>query len=86
MTPMVFAAASLGDKLDTVFYGFDMAVFEFFGSIQSGFMTQAAKFFTSFGDSVFVALLAVLAVVLSLYSSLIILLAVKIFPKKLLKS
>ncbi|MBE6937426.1 MAG: phosphatase PAP2 family protein [Ruminococcaceae bacterium] len=67
MTPMVFAAASLGDKLDTVFYGFDMAVFEFFGSIQSGFMTQAAKFFTSFGDSVFVALLAVLAVVLSLF-------------------
>ncbi|MBR6772607.1 MAG: phosphatase PAP2 family protein [Clostridia bacterium] len=67
MSPFVFAAASLGDKLDTVFYGFDMAVFEFFGSIQSGFMTAAAKFITSFGDSVFVVLLGVLAVVLSLF-------------------
>ena len=67
MSPFVFAAASLGDKLDTVFYGFDMAVFKFFGSIQCGFLTEAAKLITSFGDKIFVVLLAVLAVVLSLF-------------------
>ncbi len=67
MSPFVFAAASLGDKLDATFYGFDMAVFEFFGSIQSGFMTQLAKLITSLGDSVFVVALAVLAIALSLF-------------------
>lgn len=58
---------TLGESIDKVFYGFDMWVFHFFGSIQNTFLTYVAKFFTSFGDEAFVIPLAVVGVVLCFF-------------------
>ena len=59
--------ATLGDKFDTVFYGFDMWVYSLFGSIQCGFMNVLAKIFTSFGDENFIIPVALLAIILCLF-------------------
>lgn len=58
---------TLGQSIDKAFYGFDYAVFSFFGSIQNSFMTVIAKLFTSFGDEAFVIPMAILALVLVLF-------------------
>ena len=39
---------TLGNSIDTAFYAFNIAVFEFFAGIQNSFLTVLAKFFTSF--------------------------------------
>lgn len=67
MNPVLLAAATLGDKIDGAFYGFDMWVYHFFGSIQCGFLTFVAKMFTTLGDEVFVIPMAILGVVLCLF-------------------
>jgi len=67
MSPILLAAASLGDKIDSTFYAFDLWVFHFFGSMQCGFLTAIAKFFTNFGDEAFVIPMAVLGVVLCFF-------------------
>lgn len=66
MNPILIAA-TLGDKIDSTFFGFDIWVFKFFGGIQNGFLTTVAKIFTSFGDENFVIPMAVLAVVLCFF-------------------
>lgn len=58
---------TLGNSIDTAFYAFDIAVFEFFAGIQNSFLTVLAKFFTSFGDEAFVIPMVVLGVVLMLF-------------------
>lgn len=58
---------TLGQSIDQIFYKFDYAIFSFFGSIQSGFMTAVAKIFTSFGDEAFVIPMVILGVVLALF-------------------
>lgn len=58
---------TLGNTIDKTFYGFDIAVFEFFGKMQSGFLTYVAKFFTSFGDEAFVIPMIILGAVLMLF-------------------
>ena len=58
---------TLGQSIDKAFYNFDYAIFSFFGSIQNGFLTVIAKFFTSFGDEAFVIPMAILALVLALF-------------------
>ena len=58
---------TLGDSIDKIFYGFDMAIFEFFGSIQNTFFTYLAKFFTTFGDEAFTIPIVILAVVLCFF-------------------
>ena len=67
MFPLLAAVATLGDKIDTAFYGFDIAIYKIFGAIQSGFLTQAAKAFTAFGDENFVIPLAVFGIVLCFF-------------------
>lgn len=64
MSPMILLTATLGDKIDTMFYGFDMWVYNFFGSLHCDFLTVVAKIFTSFGDEAFVIPMAVLGGVL----------------------
>lgn len=58
---------TLGDSIDKIFYGFDMAIFEFFGSIQNTFLTYVAKLFTTFGDEAFVIPMVIVGVVLMLF-------------------
>lgn len=60
-------AGSIGEFLDTTFAGFDMAVFSFFGNMQSGFLTAIAKIFTAMGSTKYVALFGVLALVLCFF-------------------
>ncbi len=58
---------TLGNTIDKTFYGFDTAVFEFFGSMQNTFLTFVAKIFTSFGDEAFVIPMIILGAVLTLF-------------------
>lgn len=55
---------TIGDNIDKAFYAFDLWVFRFFGSMQCGFLTGVAKFFTAFGDENFTIPIVVLSVVL----------------------
>ncbi len=64
---MDFILMTLGSSIDSAFYNFDMAIFKFFGSIQNGFLTVVAKFFTTFGDEAFVIPMVILGVVLALF-------------------
>ena len=67
MNPILLAAAALGDKIDSAFYGFDMWVFHIFGAIQNDFFTIIAKLFTTLGDEAFVIPMAVVGVVLCFF-------------------
>ena len=67
MSPILLAAATLGDKIDSTFYAFDLWVFHFFGSMQCGFLTAVAKIFTTFGDEAFVIPMAILGIVLCFF-------------------
>ena len=67
MHPLFLAAATLGDKIDSTFYAFDMWVFHFFGAMQNGFFTMVAKLFTTLGDEAFVIPMAVLGIVLCFF-------------------
>lgn len=58
---------SVGNRMDTLFYAFDMKVFELFGHIQSPLMTVIANFFTFFGSEKFVILLIAAGVMLCLF-------------------
>lgn len=60
-------AETFGDKLDVIFHGFDMAIFQFFGNAQSGFLTTIAKIFTSMGSVKYVALIAVMGLVMCFF-------------------
>lgn len=60
-------AGSIGDQINTIFYGLDMAVFHFFGSIQSDFLTAIAKIFTAMGSTKYVALMAVMGLVMCFF-------------------
>lgn len=64
---MDYLLLSVGDSIDRVFYGFDIAVFEFFAGIQNSFFTVLAKFFTSFGDEAFVIPMVIVGIVLMLF-------------------
>ncbi len=58
---------TIGSSLDSIFYNFDYAIFNFFGSMQNTFLNYVAKFFTTLGDSNFVIPMAVLGVVLMFF-------------------
>ena len=58
---------TIGDNIDKAFYAFDLWVFRFFGSMQCGFLTGVAKFFTAFGDENFTIPIVVLSVVLCFF-------------------
>ncbi len=60
-------AATIGDRLDSSFFGLDTAIFSFFGSMQNSFLTIIAKLFTSFGDENFIIPVAVTALILCLF-------------------
>ena len=60
-------AGSIGDQLNAAFYGLDMAVFHFFGSMQNGFFTALAKIFTAMGSTKYVALIAVMGLVMCFF-------------------
>jgi len=60
-------AGTIGELLDKIFAGFDMAVFSFFGNIQCGFLTAIAKIFTAMGSTKYVAMIGVLALVLCFF-------------------
>ena len=66
MTALLMAA-SFGSQLDSWFYGFDMAIFTFFGHIQNGFFTFLAKVFTSLGSETYVVLIALIGLILFLF-------------------
>lgn len=60
-------AVTLGDKIDSAFYAFDMWVYSIFGAMQCSFLTVIAKVFTALGDEAFVIPMAVLGVVLCFF-------------------
>lgn len=64
---LVLLMATLGDKIDSIFYNFDLWVFGIFGNIQNGFFTQVARFFTSFGDENFAIPMVILGIVLCFF-------------------
>ena len=64
---MDFILLTVGDTIDKVFYGFDIAVFKFFAAIESSFLTGVAKLFTSFGDENFVIPMVIFGIVLMLF-------------------
>ena len=57
-------AGTIGDQLNTIFYDFDMAVFQFFGNMQNDFLTVIAKAFTAMGSTKYIILLAVVGLIL----------------------
>ena len=67
MYPVLTLAATLGDKIDTSLFGFDTAVFTFFGNLQNSFLTIVAKLFTSMGDENFIIPVVVLAAFLCIF-------------------
>lgn len=60
-------AGSIGDQLNSAFYGLDMAIFHFFGSIQSDFLTAIAKIFTAMGSTKYVVLFAVMGLIMCFF-------------------
>lgn len=62
VTPSAFAV-----WLDTVFASFDFSVFEFFGKIQSTWLTPIVSTFTHLGDTEFILPLAFIGVILCLF-------------------
>lgn len=66
MNPLLLSV-TLGDKIDSAFYAFDMWVYSILGAIQCPFFTQVAKIFTSFGDERFVIPMAILGVALCFF-------------------
>ena len=66
MNPILLTA-TLGDSIDKIFYNFDMWVYHIFGAIQCDFLTEFAKFITSFGDVEFVIGIIVLGIILCLF-------------------
>ena len=67
MNTFLLAAVTLGERVDSIFYNFDLWVFSFFGHMQCGFLTAVAKIFTSFGDEMFVIPMAAFGLVLCLF-------------------
>ncbi len=67
MSPILLAAATMGERIDSVFYNFDLWVFSFFGNMQCDFLTYVAKLFTSLGDEMFVIPMVLLGIVLCLF-------------------
>ncbi|MGN0458458.1 MAG: phosphatase PAP2 family protein [Eubacterium sp.] len=67
MSPILLAAATMGERIDSIFYNFDLWVFSFFGKMQCDFLTYVAKLFTSFGDEMFVIPMVLLGAVLCLF-------------------
>ena len=67
MYPLLLAAASVGDKIDPIFRGFDMWVYHIFGAMQNSILTEVAKVFTALGDENFVIPVAVLGVILCFF-------------------
>lgn len=59
--------ATLGDKIDRIFYNFDLFIFSIFGHINNAFFTQIAKIFTAFGDENFVIPILILSIVLCFF-------------------
>ncbi|MDO4529773.1 MAG: phosphatase PAP2 family protein, partial [Lachnospiraceae bacterium] len=60
-------AGSIGDQLNAAFYNLDMAVFHFFGGLQGGFLTTLAKIFTAMGSTKYVALFALMGLVMCFF-------------------
>ncbi len=54
----------MAEFLDTAFYGFDTAIFSFFGSIQNEFLNGFTDFITFFGSSDASMIYAVIAIIL----------------------
>lgn len=67
MNALMFLTLTIGDWIDKTFYGFDIAIYKFFGAIQNGFLTWVAKAFTALGDENFVIPMAVLGLVLCFF-------------------
>ncbi|MCF0228938.1 MAG: phosphatase PAP2 family protein [Parasporobacterium sp.] len=64
---IILASTAIADWLNTNFAGFDMAIFKFFGGIQSDIGTFIARLFTSMGATIYAVLFLVLALVLVLF-------------------
>lgn len=58
---------TIGASIDKLFYGFDIAIYKFFGAIQTPVLTFIAKLFTALGDQNFVVGIAVFALVLCFF-------------------
>ncbi|MCR5149677.1 MAG: phosphatase PAP2 family protein [Clostridiales bacterium] len=66
MAPLLLDA-SVGEKIDAVFYQFDMFIYHIFSFIHCGFMNKVAMAFTSFGDERFVIPVAIIALCLCFF-------------------
>lgn len=58
---------TLGDSIDKAFYGLDMWIFHFFGSLQNTVLTYVAKFFTALGDEAFVIPMVIVGIALCFF-------------------
>lgn len=67
MGGILAAEETIGAALNRLFFDFDYAAFSFFGSIHSDAMTLLAKIFTSMGSTVYVALFALMGLVLCFF-------------------
>lgn len=59
--------SAFGQFMHSVFGGFDMSIFAFFGSIQNDFFTLYTKVFTCFGEPIFIYLFGALCCFLCLF-------------------
>ena len=60
-------AGTFGSQLDVWFSGFDLSIFQFFGSIQNDILTLIAKIFTAMGSTMYVAMFAILGLIMCFF-------------------
>ncbi len=64
---LILQMAYIADKLNSIFYTFDMFFFEMFGGIQSNLLTSVEKAITLFGDGKFVGLVLLASLIMLLF-------------------
>lgn len=63
----VLRALTAGDTIDSLFKGFDMFFFNFFGGIQNGVLTPIMKCLTLFGDARLVIAVIAVGIIMCLF-------------------
>lgn len=64
MPAVIIGGQTFGEFLDSVFAGFDMSVFSFFGNIQSDFLTALAKIFSAMATPLYSVLIGIVCFIL----------------------
>lgn len=59
--------SAFGQFMYNTFYGFDFSIFSFFGLLQNDIFTFLAKFFSTFGEPLFIVFFMPLSLILCLF-------------------